>query len=332
MPATYTITDNDGDTDTATLTLNVADNKTIDAVDDSGSTVNGVLGGESLSNVLTNDELNGTTPVDIADVNLTQESTTHAGVTLNLIDGSVNVAPGTPKGNYTLTYKICEKGISTNCDTATVSVPVGDSTGADLSFSKTVDNPKASGGDYVVLTLTVKNHGPDDAAGIKVSDQIPAGYDYVISSLSQGSYDDASGEWDVGSIAVDGEATLNVTVKVLATGEHKNVAEVTASGQNDPDSTPNNHDEDEDDQASVTIGSTNVFDPPSAWKVVDASGWPTIVWEQVWINNGNLDANPVRVVDPIPDHYLTPIQTSIQSSPATLQSFPYHLPPELIPQ
>jgi len=45
----------------------------------------------------------------LADVNLTQVSTTNAGVTLNTADGSVNVAAGTPAGNYTVVYQICDK-------------------------------------------------------------------------------------------------------------------------------------------------------------------------------------------------------------------------------
>jgi len=284
--------------DTATVTVPVI---TIDAVNDTGASVNSATGGESLANVLVNDTLQGAA-VALANVNLTEVSSTHTGVTLDTSDGSVDVAAGTPAGTYTLTYKICEKSDPDNCDTAEVTVPVSSSSGADLSLSKVVDNPTASVGDYVKFTVTVKNAGPSDAGGVKVSDQLPSGYSYITSSPSQGSYDDATGVWTVGSISDGASASLTITVKVNATGDYKNVAQVTASNQNDPDSSVNNDDGDqsEDDEASAKIGYTNVFDPPSAWKEVDASGWPTTVWEQVWINNGNTTANPVRIVDPIP--------------------------------
>jgi len=36
----------------------------------------------------------------------------------------VNVAAGTPAGNYTVTYQICDKLNPTICDTASVTVPV----------------------------------------------------------------------------------------------------------------------------------------------------------------------------------------------------------------
>ena len=44
----------------------------------------------------------------------------------------------------------------------------------------------------------------------------------------------------------------------------------------------------------------HIFDPPSGWKTVDRSGWPTLVWRQVWINDSNVSAVGVRIEDPIP--------------------------------
>ena len=95
----------------------------IDAVTDSGIPVNGLVGGVSIPNVLINDTLNGN-PVDFSTINLTMVSTTNPGLTLNLANGSVFVSAGTPAGNYTLTYQICEIGNPTNCDTVIVTVPV----------------------------------------------------------------------------------------------------------------------------------------------------------------------------------------------------------------
>src|SRR5258706_13192885 len=104
--------------DTATVSVKVVD---INAVNDSGSIVNGIVGGQSLANVLTNDTLNGD-PATLANITLTQVSTTNAGVTLNITNGSVNVAAGTPAGSYTVTYQICDQANPTICDTATVSL------------------------------------------------------------------------------------------------------------------------------------------------------------------------------------------------------------------
>src|SRR6185503_13261389 len=91
--------------DTATVTVPIV---VIVAVNDTGSTVNGATGGQSLANVLTNDTLNGN-PATLVNVNLTQVSTTNPGVTLDVTTGAVNVAPGTPVGSYTVTYQICDQ-------------------------------------------------------------------------------------------------------------------------------------------------------------------------------------------------------------------------------
>ena len=119
---TYQICDQTNPTicDTATVSVPVG---VINAVDDTGSTVNGALGGQSLGNVLTNDTLNSN-PATLANVNLTQVSTTNPGVTLDVTTGAINVAAGTPAGSYTVTYQICDQANPTICDTATVTVPV----------------------------------------------------------------------------------------------------------------------------------------------------------------------------------------------------------------
>jgi len=121
--------------DTATVTVPVTG---IDAVNDTGALVNGYTGGTSVPNVLVNDTLNGVAAT-VATVNLTQASTTNAGVTLNPATGAVNVAPGTPAGSHTLVYQICEKLYPLNCDTATVTVPVPPPTANNDTYTGTVN-------------------------------------------------------------------------------------------------------------------------------------------------------------------------------------------------
>jgi len=95
--------------------------KVIVANDDAGANVIGSVGGTALANVLTNDTMNGAAFAP-AQVNLTFVSATNPGITLS--GTSVVVAPGTPAGNYTLTYQICEVVSPANCDTAVVTVRV----------------------------------------------------------------------------------------------------------------------------------------------------------------------------------------------------------------
>ncbi|NUO76880.1 MAG: tandem-95 repeat protein, partial [Lysobacter sp.] len=106
------------DTATVTVTVNAAP---IDAVDDTVATpVNGSTGGTGVINVLGNDTLNGST-LNPADVTLTP--VTSGPLTVNA-NGTVDVAPNTPAGTYTVTYRICEVLNPSNCDTAVVTVTV----------------------------------------------------------------------------------------------------------------------------------------------------------------------------------------------------------------
>ncbi|MDD5645874.1 MAG: choice-of-anchor K domain-containing protein, partial [Candidatus Bipolaricaulis sp.] len=124
---------------------------------------------------------------------------------------------------------------------------------ADLELTKGVDDPTPSLGDEVTFTISLSNLGPADATGVTVDDLLPSGVEFVSSLASQGTYSDATGVWQVGTVYVGATETLRLTVTVLEAGEYENTAEVSASDLYDPDSTPNNHVPGEDDQDSVTL-------------------------------------------------------------------------------
>jgi len=119
----YTICEvlNPTNCDTATATVVVEPAPIIANDDDlSASPVNGYDGGTAITDVLTNDTLNGV-PVDPAEVTLTP--VTSGPLTVNA-DGTVDLAPQTPGGTYTVDYTLCENLNPTNCDTGTVTVEV----------------------------------------------------------------------------------------------------------------------------------------------------------------------------------------------------------------
>jgi len=107
---------------TATTTTAVQ-RRPIVATNDAGTIANGAAGGVAVPNVLGNDTLNGQ-PATTTTVTLTQVSTSDPKVTLDPATGAVNVAPGTPKGSYTVEYRICETADPSNCTTASVAVTV----------------------------------------------------------------------------------------------------------------------------------------------------------------------------------------------------------------
>jgi large repetitive protein len=124
---------------------------------------------------------------------------------------------------------------------------------ADLSVTKTANNPTADIGQNVIFTVTVSNAGPDAANNVALTDLLPAGLTFVSSTPSQGTYVSATGIWTVGTINSGANATLQITATVTSIGVKSNTAQVSASDQFDPDSTPGNSAAGEDDQAAATV-------------------------------------------------------------------------------
>ena len=97
---------------------------------------------------------------------------------------------------------------------------------ADLTLTKDVDNATPNVGDNVVFTITVTNDGPSEATNVAVEDMLPNGVSYVSSTPSQGTYDNTSGIWTVGTIAYPGSATLQITVTVLGSATVGNYTDI----------------------------------------------------------------------------------------------------------
>ena len=92
------------------------------AYDDAGR-VASPDGGVAVADVLANDWIAGARAT-AANVAISQVSSTDTGVTLDVGNGSVNVAAATRAGTYTLVYRTCDIANASNCDDATVTVVV----------------------------------------------------------------------------------------------------------------------------------------------------------------------------------------------------------------
>jgi uncharacterized repeat protein (TIGR01451 family) len=190
---------------------------------------------------------------------------------------------------------------------------------ADLSLTKTVDNALPTVGQNVTFTVTLSNGGPNDATNVQVKDQLPAGLTYVSANPSQGTYTSATGLWVVGTVSTSSPQTLEITATVASSGTITNTAEVTASDVFDPDSTPNNHNAGEDDQASRTISSLQA--DLSLTKTVN-NATPNVGSQVIFTitltNGGPDDATNVVVKDQLPAglsfQSATPSQGSYSSS------------------
>ena len=124
---------------------------------------------------------------------------------------------------------------------------------ADLSLSQTVDNPTPDLAEIITFTLAISNNGPSNATNVVVSDPLPLGLILSSTIPSQGSYNSGSGLWTVGTITHAESITLSLVVTVTSAGTVTNTAEIAAAHPSDPDSTPGNGLEHEDDWDSVPI-------------------------------------------------------------------------------
>ena len=129
---------------------------------------------------------------------------------------------------------------------------------ADLSLTKTVNNPAPNVGENITFTIALQNAGPDAASGISVTDVLPTGVRFVSSSLTTGTYNSNTGIWNVGNLASTATASLDIIAEVLSLGETTNTAQVTAVDQADPDSAPGNNIPSEDDQDSAQFSAQQI--------------------------------------------------------------------------
>jgi uncharacterized repeat protein (TIGR01451 family) len=110
---------------------------------------------------------------------------------------------------------------------------------ADLTLAKTVDNPTPAVGDTVTFTVTVSDNGPRNATNVQVMDVLPAGLTFVSATPSQGSYNNASGLWTVGSVPAGTSKTLQLVASVASPAAETNTASIAHADQFDPNTSNN---------------------------------------------------------------------------------------------
>lgn len=88
---------------------------------------------------------------------------------------------------------------------------------ADLEVLKVADSINPAVGGLVEFTITAINNGPDVAKNAKVEDILPGELIFVSANPSVGSYDDATGIWDIGDMGV-GSETLTIVARIAQIG------------------------------------------------------------------------------------------------------------------
>lgn len=167
---------------------------------------------------------------------------------------------------------------------------------ADLAVVKSVDDPAPAESDTVAFTIVLTNKGPDTATGVALTDLLPSGLTYDSVTPSQGSYNNVSGIWTVGTVVASGSATLTLyaTVDAGTAGQTiVNTARVSNANQADP--TP----DDNEDTASVTVRGADLGIAKSVSEPAPIEGYE-VTYALALTNNGPNTATGVEVTDQLP--------------------------------
>ncbi|WP_394750899.1 PKD domain-containing protein [Spongiimicrobium salis] len=175
----------------------------------------------------------------------------------------------------------------------------------DISLTKNVDNLSPSVGSQVTFTIEVTNDGPSDATGLVVEDILASGYNFISATTSVGTYDEIIGSWNIASLANGATETLEIRATVLTNGDFSNTAELIALDTFDPDSSPDNNLNSEDDQDTVNPIPTGLADL-SLTKTVDEENpnvGDIIEFTVNLTNSGDSDATGIVVTDLLPSGF-----------------------------
>ncbi len=98
-----------------------------------------------------------------------------------------------------------------------------------LSLTKEVDDCEGEIGQNTIFTLTLANTGTADATGVVITDVLPTGLTYISHTPNNITFNQVSGEFNVGTVAVGQTVTIQITVQPTAPGYYCNTANITAT-------------------------------------------------------------------------------------------------------
>jgi uncharacterized repeat protein (TIGR01451 family) len=163
---------------------------------------------------------------------------------------------------------------------------------ADLAIAKTDDPNPVVAGTALTYTLVITNYGPSDDASVAVTDTLPAGVTFDSYAASQGTFDDATGQWSVGYLAAGESTTLTllVTVDPDTTGTLLNSADVSG---NETDPVPGNNSA--STETEVTTQADLAIDKAVSPTLLPAGA--TLTYTVTYDNYGPSDAQTIQITD-----------------------------------
>ncbi|MBE6499843.1 MAG: DUF11 domain-containing protein [Methanobrevibacter thaueri] len=159
----------------------------------------------------------------------------------------------------------------------------------DLAIIKLVNATPVNYQDLVKWTLIIKNNGPDNATGVKITDILPEGFIYVNSTLP---YDNEVIE--IGNLKVGEEKTLDIICIADNTGNFTNTANITG---NEYDYNPSNNQDDE----NITVKPATDIEVIKEVDENQPEFGQIVTWTITIKNNGPDMAHNITVYDKLPE-------------------------------
>lgn len=169
-----------------------------------------------------------------------------AFVNLGVALGSVSpLITNTVNGLQTSTFTAANTNgvarVSATVDGVTVytDIIIGDQT--DLAVTNTIDYDDSIVylKDTGIFYITVRNNGPDDATGVKVTLSIPAGFQVLAINPHVGTYDTGTNTWTIGNLSNKGIAYLDLILKVITSNTSLTTTATVSGIQEDPNMSNN---------------------------------------------------------------------------------------------
>ncbi|MCP9766263.1 SdrD B-like domain-containing protein [Lacihabitans soyangensis] len=132
---------------------------------------------------------------------------------------------------------------------------------ANLSLTKTINNPNPIVGEVVTFTINLTNIGPDTARNVVIEDAIPNGFSNISNISNSGVFLNDTLNWNIASLAVGNNLNFTYQATVMAPVfgvNYTNIAQVKSVNEYDPNSTPDNDNpaEDDQDEETATVDNT----------------------------------------------------------------------------
>jgi uncharacterized repeat protein (TIGR01451 family) len=186
-----------------------------------------------------------------------------------------------------------------DCPFDPIDIVCANEIGPDLDILKVVNDKSPCEGSQITFVVTVSNPSTTHATGVEVTDFLPSGLTHLSSSTSQGTYNNVTRVWNVGSLNASNNATLTLRARVNAGTAGTSIANsVNITHANEPDPVILNN----SDHDGITVHPAPAAYPASNSPVYEGStiylfGGPGGMTSYYWTGPGgwtSSDPNPIR--------------------------------------